>query len=70
MPVGLVAVKVKVRTSLQSVRAPKQPWLRGERSDKWVLEDNTACYGQEKKLSVNIAIWLSLSLSLSVSHTS
>ena len=36
---------------------------RCRRSAKWGLEDNTACYGQEK-LSVNIAICLSLSLNL------
>ena len=46
----------------------EQPRPRN-RSAKWGLEDNTLCYGQEKKLWVNIAICLSLSLSPSVSHT-
>ena len=26
----------------------EQPQLRSRRSTKWGLEDNTACYGQEK----------------------
>ena len=33
-------------------------WATPARSAKWGLEDNTACYGQEKKLWVNTAICL------------
>ena len=48
--------KATARTSLQTAgcgpqRPPvEQPQPRCRRSAKWVLEDNTACYGQEKKL--------------------
>ena len=42
--------------------------LRSRRSTKLGFEDYTACYGQEKKLWVNTAICLSLSLSPSISH--
>ncbi len=42
----------------------KQPQPKHERSAKWVLEDNTACYGQEKKLGQ----YSSLSLSPLFSH--
>ena len=51
----------KVRASLKTEgcgpqRPPvEQPQQRCGRSTKWVLEDNTACYGQEKKW-VNIAV--------------
>ena len=46
------------------------PWLRKRRSAKWGLEDNTACYGQEKKkLWVSMPVCLHVPLSLSVSHT-
>ena len=67
-----------VRASLQSQRAQlwapvahtrppvEQPRPRSRRSAKWGPEDNTLCYGQEKKLWVNIAICLNLSLSLSI----
>ena len=49
-----------------SQRTPvEQPQPRRGRSAKWVLEDNTACYGQEKKLGQ----YSSLSLSLPISHT-
>ena len=39
------------------------------RSDKWGLEDNKAWYGQEKKLRVNIAVFLCLSPSVCFSLT-
>ena len=83
MPAAVESVKVsegRVRATLQSLRVPHwglwlipgfrvgQPWPRCGRSAKWSLEDNTACYGQEK-LSVNVATCLSLFLSPSVSHT-
>ena len=42
-----------------------QPQPRCGRSAKWVLEDNTACYGQEKKLGQ----YSRLSLSPLISHT-
>ena len=41
----------------------EQPQPRRGRSVNWGLEDNTACYCPEKKLSVNIAIYVSLRLS-------
>ena len=43
-----------------NIRPPlKRPRPRSRRSAKWGLEDNTACYGQEKnKISVSIAICL------------
>ena len=53
--------KARERTSLKTEgsgprRTPvEQPQPRCKRSAKWVLEDNTACYGQKKKL-VNIAV--------------
>ena len=53
--------KARVRASLQTKGCgPQWPlveelWPRCRRSNKWVLEDNTACYGQEKSW-VNIAI--------------
>ena len=43
----------------------EQTQPRCGRSAKWVLEDNTACYGREKKLSQ----YSSLSLSPLMSHT-
>ena len=65
---------------LESMRTESEPacsyWERSaveqprprSRSAKWNIEDNTACYGQEKKLWVNIAICL-VSFRPSVSHT-
>ena len=51
-----------------SQRAPvEQPWPRS-RSAKLGLEDNTVCCGREKKLWVNMVIYLSLSLLPSASH--
>ena len=55
-----------VRASLQSQRTQHWPQRlpvvyprpRSRRSAKWGLEDNTACYGQEEKLWVNIAACL------------
>ena len=56
--------KTRVRASLQ--RPPvEQPQLRCGRGAKWVLEDNTACYDQEKKLGQ----YRCLSLSPPISHT-
>ena len=43
----------------------EQPQSRCGRSSKWFLEDNTACYGQGRKLGQ----YSSLSLSLPISHT-
>ena len=63
--------KVRVRACLQtegcgSQRPPvEQLQPRCRRSAKWVLEDNTACYGQEKKLGQ----YSSLSLSPLIFHT-
>ena len=63
--------KARVRASLQTEgcgpqRPPfEQPQPRCGRSDKWVLEDNTACYGQEK----NLGQYSSLSPSPLISHT-
>ena len=60
----------RVRASLQSLRLAllgpvthpkppvKQPRPKSSISAKWGLEDNSVCYGQEKKLRVNIAICL------------
>ena len=68
----------RVRANLQSLRARPlgpvahtrspvdQPRPRSRRSAKRGLEDNTTCYGQEKKLWVNIAVCLGLSLSLTL----
>ena len=44
------------------------PLLRN-RSAKWSVEDNTAWYGQEKKIWVNMAVSIRLPLSFCVSHT-
>ena len=50
------------------------PWLRSRRSAEWGFEDNTAWYGQKKKLWVNMAGCPSLppfpfvTLFLSLSH--
>ena len=63
--------KARVRASLQTEgcgpqRPPvEQPQPRCGRSAKWVLEDNTACYGLEKKLGQCSC----LSLSPPISHT-
>ena len=55
---------------LTESNSPQRPLVeqlqpRYGRSAKWVLEDNTACYGQEKKLGQ----YSSLSQSLPISHT-
>ena len=67
--------KARVRTSLQIENAPEccdplqppfeQPQPRYGRRARWVLEDNTACYGQEKTFGQ----YSSLSLSPLISHT-
>ena len=75
MPAAVESVgdrKTRVRASLQIENSPQQlpveqPQPRCGRSAKWVLEDNTACYGQEKKLGQYSS--LSLSLSPLISHT-
>ena len=52
-----------------SYQAPDWATLAEKQKKSWVgLEDNTACYDQEKKLLVNIAICL-VSPPPSVSHT-
>ena len=63
--------KARVSASLQTeCCGPQRPPVeqiqsRCGRSAKWVLEDNTGCYGQEKKFGQ----YSSLSLSPPVSHT-
>ena len=58
--------KTRVRVSLQTEGCgPQRPPVeqvqpRCRRSAKWVLEDNTACYGQKKKLSQYSSLSLSL----------
>ena len=44
------------------------PGREAEESANWGLEDYTECYGQEKKLWVNISIRLYLSVSIYLSH--
>ena len=81
LPVGWPLVETvgdsegQSESQLQSVRTPRwgalltaaSGWATLAEKQKCSvgLEDSTACYGQEKKLWVNMAICLSLSLSLS-----
>ena len=66
--------KARVRASLQTEVCGSQrtlvepPQPRCGRSAKWVLEDNTACYGQEK-IWVNIAVCPCLHSSLTHNRT-
>ena len=62
--------KARAKTSLQTDGCdPQRPPVKQPKprcgSFKWVLEDNTAYYGQEEKS----AQYSSLSLSLLISHT-
>ena len=58
--------KARVRANLQTEGCGHQQHKpRCRRSAKWVLEDNTACHGKEKKLGQ----YSSLSLSPLISHT-
>ena len=72
MPAAVESVgyrKARVRANLQTngcgpQRPPvEQPQPRCRRSAKWVLEDNTACYGQSRSW-VNIAVYPCLYQSL------
>ena len=67
---------VWVSASLQSLRAPCCGWgsglqlsTLGREADMLSLKNNIACYGQEKKLLVNITICLCLPVSVCLSHT-
>ena len=75
MPATVESVERGRPASLQTDNAPaegscprrppvEQPQPRCGRSAKWVLEDNTAYYGQEKMLGQ----YSSLSLSPPISH--
>ena len=80
MPANLLeSMRAWDKATLQSLRAPcrrASGWvppveylrLRSRKSAEWGLEDNTACYGQENKIWINIVVCFCLPVSVSLTH--